>query len=328
MADDGAHVPSVPIDASRETFDALAGFRIAMTYVLQLAHDDDVVFGEQLLKSPHFMMVGHDLRTRPGRWRSGSILVNDESTGSIVYEGPAVELVPALVAELVVRINRSIAAPTLLDAAMAHLNLVMIHPFRDGNGRMGRTLQTLVLARRGTPAPEFSSIEEYLGRNTRAYYDVLAVVGGGRWQPGRDARPWVRFVLTAHLRQARTMQRRVRESERLWVDLDRVIASRGLPPRVFSALFDAAIGSRVRNVTYRAALRSAGEDITEVTASRDLKALHGAGLLDAIGERRGRFYRAAAELQAIRAAVVAGRDPRDDADPFAGAPDHDPGTLF
>ncbi len=43
------------------------------------------------------------------------------------------------------------------------LNLVLIHPFRDGNGRMARCLQTLVLAREGMVSPIFASIEEYLG---------------------------------------------------------------------------------------------------------------------------------------------------------------------
>jgi len=53
-------------------------------------------------------------------------------------------------------------------------------------------------------APVFSSIEEYLGRNTQDYYNVLADVGQGSWNPENDARPWVRFCLTAHYRQART----------------------------------------------------------------------------------------------------------------------------
>jgi Fic family protein len=50
---------------------------------------------------------------------------------------------------------------------MAHLNLVMIHPFRDGNGRMARCLQSVVLAREGVLSPVFMSVEEYLGRNTQ-----------------------------------------------------------------------------------------------------------------------------------------------------------------
>ena len=60
---------------------------------------------------------------------------------------------------------------------MAHLNLVMIHPFRDGNGRMARALATLVLTRSDIGEPEFSSIEEWLGANTEDYYSVLAHTG-------------------------------------------------------------------------------------------------------------------------------------------------------
>lgn len=86
--------------------------------------------------------------------------------------------------------------PAMVRVAMAHLNFVMIHPFRDGNGRMV-CIQTLVLAREGSIAPPFWSIEEYLGVNTDAYYHVLADVGAGSWHPERDARPWVRFVLNA-----------------------------------------------------------------------------------------------------------------------------------
>lgn len=52
-------------------------------------------------------------------------------------------------------------------------------------------------------------------RNTQAYYDALAKVGRGSWQPANDARPSVRFTITAHLRQARTMLTRVREADRL-----------------------------------------------------------------------------------------------------------------
>ena len=80
----------------------------------------------------------------------------------------------------------------------------MVHPFKDGNGRMARCLRSLVLAREGIPlSPVFLSIEEYLGRNTQAYPEVLAQVGDGEWQPYRESRPWIRFTLTAHLHQAR-----------------------------------------------------------------------------------------------------------------------------
>jgi len=306
-----------PLDASEETRHALAGYRDAMTYVLQLADEDDFTYGAQLLKSLHFMMTRHSLGNRPGRWRAGTVYVRDDATGRTVYEGPDLEDVPALVGVLVERLNAEAEHPLLIDAAMAHLNLVMIHPFRDGNGRMARCLQSLVLARGGLLSPVFMNIEEYLGRNTQEYYDVLSRVGRGSWQPTNDARPWIRFVLTAHLRQARTLLQRVRDSDRLWIELERIGAEHRLPARILGLLFDASLGLRVRNGTYRAGLRDAGEEITEQTASRDLRQLVAAGLLVSHGEKRGRHYVAGPVLRDLRGAVVAARDPRDETDPFA-----------
>jgi Fic family protein len=191
---------------------------------------------------------------------------------------------------------------------MAHLNLVMIHPFADGNGRMARCLQTLVLARTGTLAAPFSSIEEYLGRNIRAYYDVLAHVGQGSWHPERDARPWIEFCLTAHYRQAATLLQRTREIRALWVVLEVECRERGLPERMLYALSDAAQGLRVRNATYRPIA-----EISEGLASRDLKALVEQGFLIPKGERRGRFYVASERLAKLRAET---RESRRVEDPY------------
>jgi Fic family protein len=305
-----------PLDADQETRLALKGYRDAMTYVRQLAGEPDFEYSEQLLKSLHFMMTNYDLKNRPGLWRSGAIFVRDEATGEVVYEGADIDEVPQLMTELVLRINDEPDAPPMVRAGMAHLNLVMVHPFRDGNGRLARCLQTLVLAREGVLSPVFCSIEEYLGRNTQAYYDLLAEVGAGAWHPERDATPWVRFTLTAHLRQARTMLRRVKESERLWGALEDVAKANGLPDRAVSGLFDAALGFRLRNSTYRAIAYAEDGEITEGTATRDLGRMVEAGLLEPNGEKRGRFYTATKPIIDIRRTIVDDRNARDDSDPF------------
>ena len=258
-----------PVDTDAETRLALKGYRDAMTYVLQLSNDPDFEYSDQLIKSLHFMMISYDLTKSPGLYRPGAVFVYSGDSGEVVYEGAPVDSVPALVGELVDELNTDSDSPGMIRGAMSHLNLVMIHPFRDGNGRMARALQSLVLAREGFLSPVFVSIEEYLGRNTQAYYDILAEVGQGSWNPHNDARPWIRFSLTAHLRQARTMLRRVRESERLWTELEKIADQEGLADRVVAVMFDAAIGLRVRNNTYRAAIAD-HEEISDATASRDL----------------------------------------------------------
>jgi Fic family protein len=186
---------------------------------------------------------------------------------------------------------------------------------------MSRCLQTLVLAREGTADVVFSSIEEYLGRNTQLYYDVLGDVGGSVYSPARDPRDWVRFCLTAHLRSGIQLRRRIRETEALWGLLEGAAAEHHLPDRVLMALADASEGLRVRNSTYRTVLANAtSESISDQAASRDLRALVEAGLLEPHGAARGRSYRASPALRAIRAKVRLTRDPAEDADPFATAP--------
>lgn len=304
------------LDANTETLLAVEGYRDAMTYVLQIAEDDALRVDEGLLKSLHFMMIKHDLSKNPGRWRPGTVYVRRESTGEIVYEGPPADQVPRLIAAMLEELERD-GTPVLVKAAMAHLNLVMIHPFSDGNGRLARCLQTLVLARDRLLAPVFSSIEEFLGRNTNAYYDVLGEVGGGAWHPERDARPWVRFCLRAHHLQARTVLRRREEAESLWNTCTQLAHERGLPERTAAGLMDAAYGLRLRRGSYRALVASvAGEEITDLTATRDLKAMVDGELLDAVGERRGRYYVAAEDLAEARRRARTRRPPRVEADPF------------
>jgi len=306
-----------PLDAKREAWEAVSGYRDAMTYILQLSDDRDFVYSAELLRSLHFMMVKYDLTKSPGRYRPGLIYVRDEDSGDVVYEGPDVDQVSPLMANLAADLNRAApAAPAVVRAAMAHLNLVMIHPFRDGNGRMARALQTLVLAREGILSPHFCSVEEYLGRNTPAYYGVLATVGAGSWQPERDTRPWLRFMLTAHLRQAKTILRRFKNYERLWDRLEIEIQRAGLSSRSITALSDAAVGLRVRNSTYR--LADEGLD-APTTAARDLKAMTKAGLLEPRGETRGRYYVGSFELREIWRHIKTGSKVDDMVDPFIEA---------
>ncbi len=285
-----------PLDSASEAWNAVNCYRSAMTYVLRLADDPHFSYSAGLLKSLHFIMLEYDLSKHPGRWRPGPIYVRDERKDAIVSEAPDEVHVPGLIDELVAYLNAGDnGAADLVRAALAHLNLVMIHPFSDGNGRMARCLQTLALARSGVLAPAFSSIEEYLGRNTDDYYAVLAEVGGGRRRPGGDTRPWVRFCLKAHFLQTETLLRRTREIGRLWSALEDEVSKQQLPERMILALVDAALGYRVRNATYRNAA-----EVSMALASKDLRQLSRAGLLEARGERKGRHYAASDRVREIR----------------------------
>lgn len=293
-----------PAEARERDWLAVLGYRRAMTYVLQLADDPHFEYSSTLLRSLHFMITEYNLAASPGLWRPGPIWVRNEATGEIVYEGPESDAVPQLIDSLVAQLRGNEDVPPMVRAAMAHLNLAMIHPFRDGNGRMARCLQTLALARDRILSPEWMSIEEHLGAHTRDYYEILAKVGQGAWNPALDARPWVRFCLRAHYVQAARVLRRIRESERLWTALDELRAKHELPERVVGTLFDAATGLRIRNASHRKGVESAeGVEISAQSATNDLGAMAHAGLLRRRGERRGTYYEATERLAEMHARI-------------------------
>ncbi len=284
-----------PLSADEKTFMEIQGYRQALGYVLAMRDDDYAAFDATEIRAMHYMMLSHDHTKSPGRYRKGPIFVRDERRDQVVYEGPDAGHIPALMDALVQSLRTGLSLDPVVRSAMAHLNLVMIHPFRDGNGRMARALATSVLTRSDIGEPEFSSIEEWLGANTEDYYSVLAHTGHGRWEPRDDAHLWLAFNLRAHHMQAQTVARRVEEAGATWGELGRLVAGHGLPERTMDAMFDAVLGYRVRRATYLKRV-----DVTEQTATRDLAALASEGILTAQGNGRGRFYVAGEPIRQIQ----------------------------
>jgi Fic family protein len=303
-----------PLSADDETFLEIQGHRQALGYVLAMRDAEYAAFDATEMRAMHYMMLSHDQAKSPGRYRRGPIYVRDERRDLVVYQAPDASDVPALMDALVGSLHTGLSSDPVVRSAMAHLNLVMIHPFRDGNGRMARALATSVLARSDIGEPEFSSIEEWLGANTEDYYAVLAHTGHGSWQPRDDAHLWLTFNLRAHHMQAQTVARRVQEAGRTWVELDQLTGELGLPERTTDAMFDAVLGYRVRRATY---LKRA--DMTEQTATRDLAALASEGVLTAHGNGRGRYYTAGEPLRQIQGSRRARKQPLRDPYPWMRA---------
>ncbi|NJO12830.1 MAG: Fic family protein [Gammaproteobacteria bacterium] len=297
-----------PLDPEDQDKAALVGHREAMDYVIQLSKEPNFQHNEGTLLGLHYMMMKYDFSKFPGRYRPGPVHVTHIPTNEIVYEGPDHALVPGLMAELIVSLNEKNGTNPIIRAAMAHLNLTMIHPFRDGNGRMARALQTFVLAREGILDPRFSSIEEYVGKHSQHYYDVLAEVGKGQYNPQRNALPWIKFCLRAHYSQVNLFVRRMQELDRVWQEFEKLITSRGLPDRTINALIKACIKLPIRNPSYRK-----DAEVSAQVAKRDLKALVDAKLLIPQGVKRGRVYVGSPEVIAIRQQNLL---PVDDDDPF------------
>ncbi|KAF0836566.1 Fic family protein [Nocardia caishijiensis] len=279
------------VDVSEENRAETGAYARMMTYIQTLHDVEDFRYSVGFLNALHWMLQGHrhSPRKPAGQWRRGPVYVTDPRDSSIAaYTAPDVELVPGLMAELVDWLNAPSTTHPLVSAAMAHLNLVSIHPWADGNGRMSRSLQTLVIAREGVIAPEFCSIEAWLGRpgNTWEYYQVLGR-RGSVYRPDQDVSEWIRFSLTAYHQQAQTVHARVARSRRVWDETANFLRSSDADERTVSALHDVAMAGRVRRTRYEQA-----EGLSTQQAQRDLRDMVRRDVLVPVGRTRARYYAA------------------------------------
>jgi len=206
--------------------------------------------------------------------------------------GPPADEVRPLMAEIMQWLGHGDPdAHLIVRAAMAHLHLVSVHPFRDGNGRISRILQSLVLARGGLLAPEFVAIDEYLAGNTAAYYATLQTVQGATYRPERDATAWVRFCIGAHLVQARLRLRQLEDAARRWALLGALVEQRGWPERLVIAL-EQSLFQGIDRAAY-----ATEADVSAPTASSDLRRLVDAGLIIQKGRGRATRYAASDSLR-------------------------------
>jgi Fic family protein len=270
---------------------AVAGYGRAMRHVAAMAADPRFRWSERVLLDLHFDACEFQGDKDPGLWRRGPVSVTGAG-GRIAYRAPDAAVVPDLMAEAVDWLEQgSLEAPAVVRAAMAHLHVVAIHPFRDGNGRVARIAQSLVLAREGLVSFEFASIEEYLGERTQDYYDVLERTQGGSYKPERSAREWVEFCVDAHVEQAQRRLAQIAAAGARWSKLEALTESRGWPDRLVIALEQGLAGETDRS-------RYAAEaDVAPATASADLRRLVDAGLLDQRGRGPSSRYVAGEQLR-------------------------------
>jgi Fic family protein len=126
-----------------------------------------------------------------GRFRSGGVAVVG-SDGALLHRGALSAHVPDLVAQLLHWGETSEAHP-LIKSSAVHYRLEYIHPFRDGNGRIGRLWQTLILSR-WNPLFAWMPMETLVHHNQARYYKALQDSHAGSQV---DCRPFVDFMLDA-----------------------------------------------------------------------------------------------------------------------------------
>jgi Fic family protein len=273
---------------------AIVCYARAMDHVASMARDPAFRWSERVILDLHFDTCHFQRDKSPGLWRTGPIAVTG-SDGGIEYRGPDAEKVPALMAETVAWLEDAEDVHPVVRAAMAHLNVTSVHPFQDGNGRVARIAQSLVLALDGLLSPEFSSIEEHLAHNTPAYHAALRDTQGGSFQPDRDASRWIGFCVEAHIAQAKRRLEQIDDAAARWERLEGEVESRGWPDR-FTIALERSLAGGLDRAGY-----GVEADVSTATVTADLRRLLDSGLVEQRGRGPGTRYWASERLRELLA---------------------------
>jgi Fic family protein len=287
-----------PRGVSPEDASMVDGYRDAMQYVLARADAPSFAWQSELLLGIQHRVLAGSHALGAGRFREGQNWLTNRSSGQQDYLPPRFDAVPELVERLCEWLN-AIAEPAPVIAALAHVSVAGIHPFKDGNGRTARIVASLAMYRAGFRSPQFTSLEEWWGRHVDDYYAAFECLGSG-WQPDRDVTPFVEAHVRAQATQVEALSLRNATERALWTLLeDMAVHDLKLDERVTHALYDAFFARSVTNRYYRSMA-----DVSGVTASHDLAKLVASGLVESRGAGRSAHYVAAGEL--YRRIVVSG----------------------
>ena len=147
----------------------------------------------RLIKQTHRILLDsvrgeHKL---PGEYRSSQNWIGGNSFADAVFIPPQHHLVNELIGDLENFLNNDeIEVPALIRIAIAHYQFETIHPFLDGNGRIGRLLITLFFVSQGILDKPLLYLSIYFGKNKTLYYDNLSVV-----RTKNDMVQWIKYFL-------------------------------------------------------------------------------------------------------------------------------------
>ncbi len=271
--------PGVPLDDVIEVSNYVA----ALDHGLTRLRRDEFPLSLRLIREMHAVLMrsGRGANKAPGEFRRSQVWIGGRSPARAVFVPPPPDQLQQCLHDFEVFLHDD-SLPPLLKAALAHVQFETIHPFMDGNGRIGRLLITLQLCEAGVLREPTFYPSLYFKEHRGRYYDLLnAVRTDGDWEL------WVRFFMEAVEQSSHLAVEQARQIVALFA---RDRANVGAQARRSSSLlpvFDAF----ARHPLQTALRLGAQLKLSAPTILRTLAALEDAGVISEVtGQRRNRIW--------------------------------------
>ena len=276
-----AETPGTPLDDVREVSNYVA----ALDHGLRRLRED-FPLSNRLLREIHGILLPHGRGSAklPGEFRRSQNWIGGTGPGNAAFVPPPHTAVP----DCMMALERFLHAegdgvPVLLRAGLAHVQFETIHPFLDGNGRVGRLLITLLLCHAGTLSQPLLYLSLYFKQHRGVYYEMLDHVRrSGDWES------WIAFFLEGVRVTAEGAVSTARRLTRLFQDdRHRIQAAGGRRTGSVLRIHD-ALQSRPL-LSLRAARRETGLSFQAAASAMELLVTHGIAR-EITGKRRGRLF--------------------------------------
>ncbi len=230
---------------------------------------------------------------RPGELRASPVWIGGATPEDAVFVPPPTDAMHPALGDLEQFLHEQ-DMPLLVQLALAHYQFEVIHPFLDGNGRLGRLLIPLMLVLRGALTQPLLYLSAYFEQHRSEYYDQLLMTS----QHG-DIVPWLRFFLRGVRLQARDAEERTVRLVDLQHKLRTALLDEGRPNsvvRLAENLFFVPIITAARAEDLLGVTRPTAHAAIDVLVERG-------DLVEVTGRERGRIYEAPRIFDAVYGAV-------------------------
>lgn len=216
-------IPHAPIDDVEE----VSSYVAALNHGLRRLRTDNFPLSLRLIREIHGVLLrsGRGSTKQPGEFRQSQNWIGGTRPGNATFVPPP----PHLVMQCLDELERFFHAehqgiPLLIKAALAHVQFETIHPFLDGNGRLGRLLITFLLCEAGALKEPVLYLSLYFKTHRKRYYELLqSVRETGDWES------WISFFLEGVIETATQATENARQLLELFEKDRRAISALGRP---------------------------------------------------------------------------------------------------